>query len=1038
MTRVRLCLLGGFEVYVGLGPPRRLASRKATALLAYLASPAGRAHLRDKLAALLWGDAGEREARASLRRALADIRAALRGAPSLLVLEGQTVRLRRDRVSVDVPEFERRAVSRTPAALAAAATLYRGDFLEGLTPDAPAFDEWLSTERERLRERAAAALERLLAHRTRHNDIDEAIQIALRLLAVDPLREAAHRTLMRLFISQGRRAAALRQYQICARALARELEAEPEAETRRLYRELLREPVPEDEAARQPDKRPARPWLPLAETALVGRDAELARLREALDDAVRGRPRVVAILGEAGIGKTRLATALADLALRQGARLLVARAAASRRTLPLGPWAEALRDGGVMRDAATLGGLGRIWRAELERLLPELSTGPPKTRDDGAEPARLLEAILALLNRLAEREPLVVVLEDVHDADEPSLQLLALLAGRLRTARLLIVATARDDEGPDESPFARLIGELEREPAFLRVSLTALSRSATTDLVRTLSPAPLGPQAVERLAERAWTVGEGNPFVVEEVVRSLGLNTEAVDRVPVPERVRALVARRLQRLGPSARALLPVAAVIGRAFEFGLLQRAAGGGEREAAAGVEELVRRRILHGLGDRFDFVHHRLREVAYAGLLAPTRRLLHRQVAEALEARYAADLEPHDADLAEHWESAEVWLAAARALARVAATSAHRYADKEAVSTLRRAEALLDRLPPGPEVDGELARLLLREGQSLIVLARYAEVLERLPPHESRIERLGDPRLTSQYHLLVARAHMLAAEREEGTRQLEHALAIATEAGDIAAMGQAHRELARVHSWTGRPRQGLEHSEQAITLLERAGDRGWLGQAYRICGLNYGALGDFAKAAEALDRARAIADELDDRRLRCSADFTAAWILCVAGDGAAAIAAGRRAFEEAPDADSARQAAGFLGYAYQTAAEPRQAAVFLEDAVRQCRELGYRPGLAFYTTILADARRALGELGRARALIDDGLSQVRALNYPYAIAQALRIRGRIALSEGRDAEARADFATALEIFAEIGTAWEVERTREEATRLGLAAPG
>ena len=245
MARLNLTLLGGFRAHLDPGAPLAFPTRKAQALLAYLAMPLGSAHPRDKLASLLWGSTVETTARMSLRQTLYALRRSMRSAdPQPLRADGDTVSLDPGAVTVDVGEFERRVAEASPSALAEAAAFYQGDLLEGLTVQEPPFEDWLLSQRERLHEVALRALARLLAHQRVAGSAEAAIQTALRLLTLDALQEPAHRALMQLYVETGRRGAALRQYQTCLASLQRELRTEPEAETKALYEEILRGRAP--------------------------------------------------------------------------------------------------------------------------------------------------------------------------------------------------------------------------------------------------------------------------------------------------------------------------------------------------------------------------------------------------------------------------------------------------------------------------------------------------------------------------------------------------------------------------------------------------------------------------------------------------------------------------------------------------------------------------------------------------------------------------------------------------------------------------
>jgi DNA-binding SARP family transcriptional activator len=289
MVALRVLVLGGFEARLAAGDTLSLPTKKAQVLLAYLALQPGHAHQRSKLAALLWGKRSDDHARDGLRHALVALRKALGGiAPAPLLTDRQTLALDSTVVDVDATTFQRRIEEGTPGALEHAAQLYRGDLLLGIGVSEPLFEEWLLAERERLREMALEAQVRLLAHQARNGNTEPAIRTALRLLTLDPLQEAVHRTLMRLYARQGRRGAALKQYHVCVDALRRELGADPETTTSELYQELLRcgpsrsRPVPE---VSQPHVRPDGAVPSEVGTPLAGHAPHLRHLRAALDEA---------------------------------------------------------------------------------------------------------------------------------------------------------------------------------------------------------------------------------------------------------------------------------------------------------------------------------------------------------------------------------------------------------------------------------------------------------------------------------------------------------------------------------------------------------------------------------------------------------------------------------------------------------------------------------------------------------------------------------------------------------------------------------
>lgn len=611
--------------------------------MAYLALRAGEAYPREKLAALFWSDAAESQARTSLRQTLSVIGKAFDAAPApCLATDAKTVAVVANAVDVDVVRFEAAVRKGTTEALEEAVELYRGDLLDGVVVDEPDFEAWLLTERERLREMAIAALARLLTqYQASPGAIDRAIQTGFRLLALDPCQEPVHRTLMRLYAGQGRHAAALRQYQFCVTTLRRELNTEPDPETRRVYREMLQRRAPSGARAgavaeSEPETTLATVEVPARETPLIGRENELRRLARILEDAWRGTARVVIVLGETGVGKTRLVEELCATAARRSGRAVVGRCYETEQILPFAPWVEALRAAGVAADAAAVADLPRGVRATLARLFPELSADVDAGADAG-NPLRLFEALVQLAGALASRAPLLIALEDLHWADDMTLRFLAFLGRRLPRARLLVVGTAREEEVAQAPSLRRTLEELEAQPVLASLQLGALSSEDTAQLVRALTKAGTDEAKVAGLADRVWRSSAGNPFVAVETTRAIedGVEAAAPGGIAVAGSVRDLIVRRLDRLSASARHVAAVAAVAGGPLDVPLLERASGLSLTETAEALEELVRQRVFHGVGEGFDFTHDRVRQVADAGLLAPRRESLHAAIAAALEA-------------------------------------------------------------------------------------------------------------------------------------------------------------------------------------------------------------------------------------------------------------------------------------------------------------------------------------------------------------------------------------------------------------------
>jgi DNA-binding SARP family transcriptional activator len=1015
MAPLQLTLLGGFRARIGTGPTLALPTKKGQALLAYLALPAGRAHPRDKLATLLWGDSPEAAARTSLRQALFALRRAL--PPGGIRADGAAVALDPAAVEVDVAAFQRGIAEGTPAALEAALPAYRGDLLAGLSVEGAAgFEEWLLGERERLRELALDGLAKLLAHQRAAGETEAAIQTGLTLLTLDPLQEPVHRTLMRLYRDAGRRGAALRQYQQCVEILQRELGIEPEAETKQLYQEILRQrpgPAAVGELERTGPSAPlmvATRRARVADMPLIGRAPELARLRDALEQACAGRGGVVAVLGEAGIGKTRLVDELVAAAEAQETRVLLGRAYESEQILPFGPWVDALRTGHAADD---LREVAPAWCAELAHLLPELAGPGPASPQSTPDFLKLFESLTTAIGLLAGRGPLLVVLEDLHWADEMSLRLLAFLGRRLHACRVLAAVTVREEELADVAMLRRILDELQREGHLRSLTLAALSRDDTLALVHTLARSGTDQTALARLGEAAWDASAGNPFVVVETVRSqaqgigLGGQRDEIGRVPahaplLPEPLRQLVTRRLERLSERGRLLTTVAAVIGREFEFALLRRAAGLDDTDAAEGVEELVRRRVLQGVGERFDFTHDRIREVTRADLLAPRRRVLHRRVAEAIEAVYADDLESHILALGLHYHGAEMWPQAMSYLRRAAAHAFARSAYREAASCFERALAAASHLPQTPEIRDQVLDLQLQLRSALWPLAEFDRIARCLEDAERLAISLDDQGRLGRIAAFMSVLRWVTGDAEAARLYAQRARDISEMLDDrpLRLMSNYYLGLARYLLAEYRPAEDVFlENVQTLTAAEEQ-DR--LGPTYTLTVsaawlvLPLAERGVFAAGVAHGRAGLDLAEAANDPYGIVSASCCLGYLYCLTGQLDLAVPLLGRALAICRERDFGvwlPTVIGYLGHAHAQAGRFEEGLPLLERAIDIFEATHAWPFRIHHTVHRGAACLLAGRLDRALTLGHQALTLAREHGERGQEAWALRLLGEIA---------------------------------------------
>jgi DNA-binding CsgD family transcriptional regulator len=465
----------------------------------------------------------------------------------------------------------------------------------------------------------------------------------------------------------------------------------------------------------------------------VGREAELAQLRTAYDAAAAGHASLAVVPGEPGIGKTALCEQLARYVDEHGGRTLVGHCYPEGSVrLPYLPIVEALRAYVAQRDAAGLEVELGAGAPDVARILPELRELLHVELRASLDPEdaawALLEAISGFLRAASLRQPILLVLEDVHDADRATLDVLLHIGRNLAGAQLLLIATYRDVEVTRTHPLSATLGELRRSPHFDRVPLRGLAVSEVHHLCCSTADTDIPWTRAEAIQRHT----EGNPLFVHEVLR----NTPDALEYAIPEGLRDAVGKTLSRLTASCDALLSTAAVIGPEFELAVLQSVSGMDENTALAALEEAVRAGLLHEQvrpgSIHYRFAHAFFRQTLYEELIAPRRLRLHQRVARMLETRYAAHLDEHAAELAEHFahstdtddlrKSIEYSERAARCAVAV-------YAYGEAARILERAVQTLDVLEP--EDPAERCDLLLELGETLIPAGEPRRAADDIAP-------------------------------------------------------------------------------------------------------------------------------------------------------------------------------------------------------------------------------------------------------------------------------------------------------------------
>jgi DNA-binding SARP family transcriptional activator len=839
MGQLGVAVLGTPHVRHG-GAALTFATRKALALIVYLTVEGG-LHARDKLATLLWPDSDRTHARAMLRYTLTDLRRTLRDSPDPPHLIVQREFLGVDFASdLDVDLAPLRAAgmlsrSGTLTDLREAARRWRGEFLDGFSvSDAPEFETWMSGQRELWRQSIERVLDRLSQIEVEDGEFAEALATVQRWLTADQLNEEAHRRLIRLHLRMGDRSAALRAYESCRQLLDEELHVAPAPETKALGDQIR---------ASAPASRELGTTIPpvrLFEGPFVGREVELAQLADLYMSARNSEPQVIVLHGEPGIGKSRLAREFAKWLTGSRADVLQGHAFETGGRLPYQPLVDALRPR-LERENAPEDLLDDIWLVELGRLLPELRERYPDLPAPSSEEAparlRLFEAIARLGQALAQRAPMVLLLDDMQWADIGSLDALQYTTRRWSDERapVLVLLSLRPEALANTSAIRDWLAAIGNAVALTRIELAPLTAQDILDYTQRVTVGSDQSQ-IDALARWLFTETAGQPLFMEESFRAL-LEREAlvpraradgswfidlpaplVDELDsdttLPAAVRDVISTRLARLGRSARALLAAGSVLGHQFTFSQLCKVGSLDEDDALLAIDEVLRAHVLRevttsdaSLARGYVFGHDKIRDVVYAEAGDARRRVFHRRAFKVLEGVAQA------AQLAHHALAAGLDEAGLQYSRAAGDEAVQLLAARDAIVHYTHALEIAERLG----AQAQAAELHARRGKALARLGQWTEARRELEASlnglgrgeaEHRADVLGDLLEACFWSLDLPSVVQRSAELAELAQELHqpdlHAGANSWLATTMSADGEGARSIAHAEHWFARSRE------------------------------------------------------------------------------------------------------------------------------------------------------------------------------------------------------------------------------------------
>ncbi len=733
---------------------------------------------------------------------------------------------------------------------------------------------------------------------------------------------------------------------------------------------------------------------------LIGRTDDLAALHLLMDQAKSGKGRVALLSGEAGIGKSRLVAEGKTYAASHDFLLLQGACFPTDQSCPYAPLLDLLRSfftsHSFARTETAVEPLVHTFLpllADLVPLFPE-ATPPstPRSLDPEQEKRRLFEALAHFLTSQTGKHPVLLVVEDLHWSDDTSLEFLHYLARRCPAHAICVLLTYRSDE---VNPSLRhFLAQLDRERLTQERSLARLTRAEVEAMLRAIFALPRS--APLELPDSLYTLTEGNPFFVEEMLTSLIAAGDIFyahgrwDRKPlgelhIPRSVQDAVELRTDRLSEAARQVSLLAAVAGRRFDFALLQELTHHDEQHLLLLIKELiVAQLVVEESTEQFAFRHALTRQAIYAELLARERKALHQTVAETMEHLYGSSLDAHVADLAYHCYEASVWAKALEYGQRAGEQALRLYAPHTAVEQFTRAlDAAQHASIPPP------AMLYRLRGQAYETLGDFERARDDYESTLQMAQGTGD--LHTIWQALMDLGFLWAECDYAQTGAYYHqALDLARQMTDPVILAHSLNRLGNWHVNSEQPSEGLRYHQEALMLFQEAHDPHGVAETCDLLGMAYYLGGDLPQGTACYQQAVALFQQLDDRKGLASslATLTEAW----------------------GNYDSETLVPATMTFA--------EALSLGEQALKLAREIGQRSAEAYALCSLAQCLGPRGEYTQALTMAQEGLALAEQIGHRQWMTYGHWVLGALYLDLLALPEAQASLEQALALAKEIGS--------------------
>jgi class 3 adenylate cyclase/tetratricopeptide (TPR) repeat protein len=776
-------------------------------------------------------------------------------------------------------------------------------------------------------------------------------------------------------------------------------------------------------------------------TKFIGREREIEILRDTFIRSKDGLGQVVTIVGDAGIGKSRLLYEFSKLIEDENFLYLEGRCISYGKSISYLPVLDIIKKRFRVDKLDT----ERTVRKKIEKGIvdidPNLKGGIPflydilsietdapiiKTLDVRDKRKRTIDTIKNIILADSTLRPLVVVVENLHWIDGASEELITFVIDNIPSSNIMLILTSR--------PGYRV--RWGEKSYHIQLAPSRLSNGEVEEMIGSILNTTNVTNALSRLVTDK---ADGIPFYAEEVIKSFteaGIIVEAEDgydvskglsEMDVPETIQDIIMARIDRLEEILKVTIQHASVIGKEFSYKMLKELMETGDQlqdylTKLKALELIYERSLFPDLEYRFK--HSLTQEVAYNSLLIKRRRELHGRIGEIVEDLYGDKLEENYELLAYHYGRSPRDEKAVNYMIRAGDKSAKIYSTEDAIGYYEDALKRLDNIPDNRTNKEKKVDIFIKQAKVIRLMGRFKEHIKTLEKNLPIVEELGDKNRLAEYYFKMGFYYSVMGDLDNAVKFCTNSIELAEATGNERIMGLALPRLGVCYWYKGEPNKGIPFVRKAITIMEKLGDQYWLARSYQIVGCLYWMLGEWDKSIECMQKLLERSKEVSDVNLLSLAYWSLAWPHLGKGEFDVAINYCKKCLDISPTPVFAVFGTGYMGYGYYKKGELNKAMSYLEKAVQQANDFGLGHQQTEFSLYLAETHLSNNNKDQALEIINKALGTIRQSGYKYWEGAYYRVLGE--LYDNTEFErAKKHFEDSIRILKKVGAKNELAKS-------------